>query len=247
MPGHIQIRRFDPDLVVEVTMVCDLKCNGCYAPTVFPRLGAEPDAFLSPERLGDAIAGVRQSVEDPPIPQIAVRGGEPALHPNLKGILGVLRPLALNLYLETNGNWILTQDKSLLGICASLKVIVKISFDSMHVITASDLARMCGFLDRHGVQWMVAITEASESEFQATRDKCKWIPDEKIFFQPKAFHQDSLIRPRLGVIHPNGHLSSGLSAKAGFLVHSLDTPSEPQGPNFKNARIERPYEQDWPG
>jgi MoaA/NifB/PqqE/SkfB family radical SAM enzyme len=209
-----EINEFKPDFIVEVTMVCDLKCKNCYAPTIIPRrVGALSGAFLSVGSLVAAISEIRQSRCDQLIPKIAVRGGEPALHPDLDGILNVLRPVALNLYLETNGNWIMGGNESLLDACQRLNVIAKISFDSMHSLKVSDLSQMCDILDRRGVQWMVAITEASEAEFQATRRLCPWVASEKIVFQPKVFDQDSLIRPRLGVIHPNGRIALHLTAK----------------------------------
>ena len=228
MPVQTQMGSFNPDLVVEVTMLCDLKCKGCYAPTLSP--DSPGSVFLQPDVLAAALAELRRSGPLALVPVVAIRGGEPTLHPALDRILGLLHPLAAGLYLETNGNWIFAQDNPLLELCARLNVIVKISFDSMHSLSASDLRRICDILDRVGVQWMIAITEASEAEFEVARNRCLWIPDEKIFFQPKAFRLDSLIKPGLGVIHPDGQLSSDLSVKPAFLAKALDTPPNIRAP-----------------
>jgi hypothetical protein len=208
---------FTPDLIVEATMVCDLKCKGCYAPTISQaQAPAYPSRYLPADVLAQVITSLSAATGERNLGIIAVRGGEPTLHPCIQDILDVLRPYADTLYLETNGNWILSGNESLLRHCKLRDVIVKISFDSMHSVTARGLRNMCIALDDFSLRWVVAITEATAADFLATRQRCHWIPQEQIIVQHKVLQLDQLVRPRLGVVHPDGRLTATLSAKPAF-------------------------------
>jgi len=208
--------RFQPDLIVETTMLCDRSCSGCYAPTILARRGsALPSDFLSLASLEGALATLAPNLADF-APVIAVRGGEPTLHPALLDLLSRLRQLTTNLYLETNGHWILKEDEALLQICKQVGVIVKISFDSMHTLKPHELHRACDKLDRNHVEWTVAITEATELAWHGTVTANQWLPLERAVFQPKAVDYTGLVKASIAVIRPDGAITSSVSMKTRF-------------------------------
>ncbi|WP_208349518.1 hypothetical protein [Pseudaestuariivita rosea] len=76
---------FDPELIVEVTSVCDLNCPGCYSPTLRTTEKPEitfaqyPDMFMLPRTLAQALFSLH------PAPRrLSLRGGEPSRHPLLE-------------------------------------------------------------------------------------------------------------------------------------------------------------------
>lgn len=209
---------FRPDLVIECTRLCDRGCKGCYAPNVIRRVDKSTTAdsrsglHLSPADLANALAELDTIGASFPI-SVAVRGGEPSLHPDLAALLSILGERARPVYVETHGRWIGVRDEFLLEACVERGVILKISFDAMHLIPVTELRRICDVADDYGAPWLVAITEATEADLQKTRRLCDWIPDERIVLQHKANHFSQLIQPRLGVLKPRGALESTLSVR----------------------------------
>ncbi len=209
------MRTFQPALLVEVTSVCDQKCPGCYSPTRLVNFGDKlnPDLFLSVEALRLAIANSN-------LPSsgvvVGVRGGEPTLHPDLREILGELASVSSSLYLETNGTIFLDPlaGSDLFRVCKDLGVIVKISFDSMHqTLTHERLQTLCERLNEKGVEWTVAVTEATEEDALRTLQSCPWVIPERVFFQKKARHAHELLFPSYGVIHIDGSINLGVFTK----------------------------------
>ena len=90
---------------------------------------------------------------------------------------------------------------------------MKISYDSMHGLSGKELMEITDYLDSRGGKYLIAITENTTKEFEATRNTAMWIEDAKILYQKKAKSIDDLIKPRLGVINTNGILSSDLNSK----------------------------------
>ena len=202
--------------------MCDLGCRGCYAPNLISTrsttelVDARPELFLSEDKLQQALdkiacqrAGFSFSA--------AVRGGEPSLHPNLAQLFRRLTTVAHPVYLETHGRWVGVRDTEVLRVCSRLGIVLKVSFDSMHCISSQELLRICDAADAQCVHYLVAITEPSEHDFRETRDKCRWIPDERIVVQRKATVSAQLIQPKLGVLTPNGNLAAGLSVRQEFV------------------------------
>ena len=102
---------FCPDLIVEVTSICDRACSGCYALNIvskkskmavyeqFQNLFLDSTVFSA--RLGE-IADSAQT--------ISFRGGEPTRHPFLSRLLELTADKTdSKIYLETHGRWVLDE------------------------------------------------------------------------------------------------------------------------------------------
>jgi len=226
-------RRFAPDLIVEATSVCDRQCPGCYAPNVVSResplklLAERPDLFLAPERLEEAL--LKLSPASLNWQTIGVRGGEPTRHPRLPDLLRCLgKHSPATLYLETHGRWLLAgsesdNQQSLLEAMRDTRTVIKISFDQMHGLSPMALREITGVLDRHAIDWCVAITEAREAAFMIARILCDWISDDQIIFQEKVTTAQRLIRPHSAVIRTNGQIASEVSTRIDFQVSEVPT------------------------
>lgn len=209
---------FTPDVVVEVTKACDRMCRGCYAPNILinsstpdhVRAGLAPSIFLEPLALETGLARLCGTST---VNGLAIRGGEPTLHPDLPLLLQKAAPYARSTYLETHGRWLVNPRAgdfrdNLMGALRRNSVILKISFDRMHQITAQKITDMVRIADAHGIRWTIAITEESESEAQNIRNEVDWVPDNQIFFQRKAKKSLDLVRPRLGTITSLGTIQA---------------------------------------
>lgn len=217
---------FNPDLVIEVTAVCNRACKGCYAPNVVSKDSAadliekEPSLFLDP----NVLQGVLISMQDGTPEIISIRGGEPTLHPGLPRILSTTRFFATSVVIETHGRWLLSRDRdayqSLIHSIIENNVKLKISFDSMHALKTDELQEIISFLETNSISYYVAITEEDVGKFITTRNSISWVRDEQIFFQKKASRSEDLIRPKFGVINSKGQLKDALNSK--FNVLSVD-------------------------
>lgn len=215
---------FHPDLVVETTSVCDRQCSGCYAPNIVSaedgaRLYAsKPGLFLLPSAF---VAILQETFGNTKVPVVALRGGEPSRHPEISQLLIIAACFSKKVILETHGRWVLDASKAsedLLNTCAHNSVVIKISFDKMHGLSRDNLYKITERLDHHGIQYMVAITEDTEKDFHETRALCDWIANSQITFQRKAYRQDDLISPKIGVVRVNGALVDALSAKTSLKI-----------------------------
>jgi organic radical activating enzyme len=215
------MKEFRPDLIVEVTGVCDRACVGCYAPNLVSNTNGEemyrarPEMFLKSDRLSEVLNEFNGNIDS-----IAIRGGEPSRHPYLADILRVAHEKSNQVYVETHAHWILDQNQSqsLLAACSELGTTIKISFDHMHGLSSEELKLITERLALSEVRWVVAITEENEEAFQLTRALCSWIPDKQIIFQKKATTMQELIVPKVGVIKLNGRFSRTFSVKSSFLL-----------------------------
>ena len=221
---------FVPDLVVEATSVCDRSCAGCYAPNVVSTddaqelLEQKPNLFIKQEALNRALSEIEKP-RDAKIRLIAVRGGEPTRHPQIAELLRVTAKFCSQLFLETHGRWILSKDefsKLVLDECFRLGVVIKLSFDKMHGGTNVPLRAMTTKLDELGIQYLIAITESTDAEFQLTRGLCDWVDDSKIIFQKKARKIEDLILPQIGVVRVDGSLARSLNARS-IMAESIST------------------------
>ena len=211
---------FLPDLVVEVTKACNKACNGCYAPNILVPKNIDteylntnyPGTFLSLTNLNDSLVQLDQSSLI-----IAVRGGEPSLHPKLGGILIMLSRKSRQVYLETHARWLLSKERSrykeLIQTISESKTIVKISFDSMHGMKVSELKEITTFLESVGIRYLVAITEETIEALLAAKASCDWISSDQIVFQFKGKTEQELIKPTVGVINVEGELKKSLTNK----------------------------------
>ena len=210
---------FNPDLIVEVTKVCNRACSGCYAPNVLSRessndlIKKDPGLYLNVADLQFAILSL--GIAAPRL--VSIRGGEPSLHPDLSGILNVLRFFSQEIVIETHGRWALNKSlptyQDLLTTVQFNKAKVKVSFDSMHGLSSDELLEIIFNLDGNGIEYLIAITEKSIEEFHETRKKVAWMEDSKIIYQPKAAKMDELYSPPMGVINSKGQLSGFLTEK----------------------------------
>lgn len=213
------MKTFNPDLVVEVTSVCNRACPGCYAPNVVSNKSAselmkkDSSLFLSLQSLNETIM-----FWDQELPKVlSIRGGEPSLHPELPFILKSFRFFSREIVIETHGRWLLAKNRSsyeeLIQTILEAGVVVKISYDSMHGLSGEELMEITDYLEFRGGKYLIAITESTTKEFEATRNTAMWIEDEKILYQKKAKGINELIKPRLGVINASGILTSDLNSK----------------------------------
>lgn len=209
---------FIPDLIVEVTGACNKACVGCYAPNVVTNEGAEtlfekrPELFLSIMGLNNAMSELRAW------PGItAIRGGEPSIHPKISTLLMITSNKSDQVYLETHGRWLLPQNlhayRELIQTIKEKNIIVKISFDKMHGMKEAELRKITKFLDQSGIEYRIAITEASLADYLITRELCQWISDEKIIFQQKVTSESELVKPLIGTINVRGELKKALTHK----------------------------------
>ena len=209
---------FKPDLIIEATKVCDRKCVGCYAPNDFGRFG-ENSAAASVN-----IMALQQSLHalnlNKRLELIAVRGGEPTLHPQLEGVLDLALEFAKQVAVETHGRWLLYEDVQSVKTLSAVKkqgVVVKISFDRMHGLSRVDLRKMTLRLDAIAVPWWIAITELNSEAMVNTRNQMGWVADSQIIFQNLATARHELIEPKYGVISVNAQLKSTVTVKASFV------------------------------
>lgn len=213
------MKTFNPDLVIEVTSACNRACSGCYAPNVVSNKAAgelmklDSGLFLSLQSLNQTLM-----FWDQELPQIlSVRGGEPSLHPELPSILKSFKFFSDEIVVETHGRWLLAKNRSsyeeLIQVSLDCKIIIKLSYDSMHGLSAEELREITDYLEARGGKYLIAITENTIKEYEAIRSTAMWIEDGKILYQKKAKSVDELIKPRLGVINTKGILSSSLNSK----------------------------------
>ncbi len=211
---------FQPDLVVEVTKVCDQACKGCYAPNVLLNKAtvASENLYLDPESLEKILASLdKRGLAET---TFAIRGGEPSLHPQLPAILKTIGRISSKTYLETHARWILTTltkngnaTQDILAACRENQIKIKISFDKMHSLNVSDLQKITSRLADAKIDFALAITASDEEDFLSVRNLCTWVPNNKINFQKKATSASELIEPRIGVVGVNGDLKKHLASK----------------------------------
>lgn len=153
---------FVPDLIIEVTNGCNMICKGCYAPNV---LVAESDKgkktaiHLTLEKLKHNWGS--ENV----IKTVSVRGGEPSINPQLPDILEFLASKVENVYLETNGTWIL-ENPTLLASVVNTKTHVKLSIDKMHSSKENKFGQWLEKLSSVTANVCVAVTEPTFESFQ---------------------------------------------------------------------------------
>jgi hypothetical protein len=231
MPGTSQIppEGFHPDLVVEATNVCDRVCPGCYAPNVLAKPGATaaPRAavFLDPHHLWTLLAELSSWVRKP-LGIVAIRGGEPTLHPQVHELIAAAAAHALEVYLETHGRWLLQDDvpgrwRELLATLRRTGATLKVSFDSMHGLAVHELAAITAQLDGAGIPYVIAITEATPTAFEVTARVLPSTLSGRLLYQRKATRLSELVCPPLGVISAAGTLTSTLTAKRSFRAEAL--------------------------
>ncbi len=210
---------FKPDLVIETTSVCDRMCKGCYAPNVVSEedggrlYASSPNLFISPAVMAKTIQNRLGSNK---VACTALRGGEPSRHPELGQLLGIAASFSGVVYLETHGRWILQQSEQSLGIlqsCSRHAVVVKISFDRMHGLSAAQLRAITDRLTSLDIHFAVAITEVKEELLLKTRSLCDWIPDGQIVFQKKSLDGSDLIVPDFGVMRVDGAFGKTVNSK----------------------------------
>lgn len=214
---HPYYQEFRPDLIVEVTSVCDRACPGCYAPNLISKRKGEdllrlnPKLFLSAPALSLALSQMSR------LDMMTFRGGEPSKHPALDELLRIARQYCSSIFLETHGRWILNEDGAdLLSVCRDLGIILKVSFDKMHGLSREDLRAISTKLSKLGIRHCVAITESTFEEFLKMRGECQWLEDHEVIYQKKASQLKELVRPKIGVLKVDGTLMGNLTAKASF-------------------------------
>lgn len=212
-----RMNTFQPDLIIEVTGACNRACAGCYAPNVVAKDASEvfekrPELFIKSVALNNALSEIVT-----PVCIAAIRGGEPTLHPEIATLLKTTATRANHVFLETHGRWLMAEDfipyMELLEVIKTSGIIVKISFDKMHGLKTDELQRMTHFLNWHDVDYRIAITEPTLTDYMVTRSMCSWISDNKIIYQPKASIADELVKPTIGTINVRGDLKKTLTHK----------------------------------
>ncbi len=219
-PAPLYQTDFAPDLVIEVTSICDRACHGCYANNILAKGDKATVAKKFPQlflKLSDLTSNLH-ALETSPA-SLSFRGGEPTRHPELHRILEIASsstPSKKN-YLETHGRWLFNDDnKDLLDAIAKTGTIVKISHDSMHELSTEDLKKITDLLISKDIEFLIAITENSYNEFLKCRNDIAFVQNEKIVFQQKAQFDHELLKPKIGVISCDGTLKKTLNSKIGF-------------------------------
>lgn len=215
---------FSPDILVEVTRACDRMCRGCYAPNIFVRsTGRQQDrskfdasVFLDPAELDAALKNLCNSSN---VRELAIRGGEPTLHPRLAEILRIAATYAQTIFLETHGRWLATDSADcrdqIIGAIRETDAVIKLSYDRMHRVSAKKMMELIHVAETHEIRWTLAITEESECAALSVRNTVEWAPDNQIFFQRKVSRASELIRPRLGTITSVGRIQARPTNKFG--------------------------------
>lgn len=220
--------KFRPEVIVEVTMVCDRACSGCYAPNLISHNDSEavsqlhPELFIKPDVLHNRLSEITSSISRQ-LTSLSFRGGEPAKHPKLPALIERALRFTRQLFIESHAEWVLPRQENAVtdggGVIEALahrKVVLKISFDSMHDMSAHVLRELLQYLDRRHVNWLVAITELNRERFDERRMLCNWVPDSKIVFHTKAVRSSELYVPPLGTIRPDGKHLGLLSTRKRF-------------------------------
>lgn len=204
---------FVPDIVVEVTRACDRLCRGCYAPNLLVRSQTDvhnlakkyDSAFIEPDVLNKILNEISRNEV---IKNIAIRGGEPTLHPQISKIITYLSEFSKTRYLETHGRWLENSSpafrENLLQAIQISKTVIKFSYDKMHQISSQKIAEFINIAEKRKIKWVLAITEESEASGMFVRNTIPWVPDNLIFFQYKVTQASDLIQPRLGTITSEG-------------------------------------------
>jgi organic radical activating enzyme len=207
---------FSPDVIVEVTGACNRVCAGCYAPNVVSKEGVQslfekqPQLFIGIIAINNAFnhLGGYSNV-------IAIRGGEPSLHPKLPILLRIASTKGRSVFLETHGRWLLPESiaeyKELIEYIKKDRIIIKISFDKMHGLKKEELQTITDFLNSNNINYRIAVTESTFAEYMLTRSLCSWISDDKIIFQLKASSESELIKPNIGTINVRGEIQRTLT------------------------------------
>lgn len=219
---------FRPELIVEVTVVCDRACLGCYAPNVIVKndhdltFKERPGFYLHQETLLTKLNKITSTINRP-LSSLAFRGGEPTCHPQLPDLIKIGLQYTDQLFVESHGRWVLSTSpdtgidiQQVLTALNQPNVVLKVSFDSMHKISNIELEEALDVFDRNGVKWLVAITESGEQQLAEQRARCSWVPDSRIVFQKKALSAFELYSPPFGVIRSGGEHANALSVRTNF-------------------------------
>ncbi len=208
---------FTPDLVVEVTSVCDLNCPGCYSPTLRTTEDPEktyrehPEMFLSADQLREAVLGMPIQPES-----MSLRGGEPSRHPELASVIEVAAETTSKVWVETHARWLADDSprrRRWVEVLRATNTIVKVSFDKMHHLRTDVLQRITDTLEAENLRWMIAITEPDLPSFERTRQRCHWVGDERIHFQQWVTDHRLLVHPPLGTLTVVGQVQAHPTAK----------------------------------
>jgi|GEM_PF-790661 len=234
---------FEPDLIIEVTNLCDRQCHGCYAPNTINPDGAE---FLDSLGLNSAVKKLPPSYRGN-LNKVAIRGGEPSLHPNIGPLLSqIASELKLKrgaLHFETHGRWNQETEEKLLPYLQDLGVVVKVSFDSMHEVKNEDLESRLSWLKKNDVAFKIAVTELTAelaAEQKATcMERMSFLIYDDFIFQAKATKTKSLVKPSFGIIKSNGEYAKELSSRfkelsvsASITLPTSTTTGEPAQVNW---------------
>lgn len=216
--------KFSPDLIIEATSVCDRSCPGCYAPNVVSKGSAEkfllekPELFIDPKMLLELFSNLIVDGKQK-LGLVSIRGGEPTRHPHLASIVEMASKFSKSVFIETHGRWILKPEafnQSLLEVCKATGATIKLSFDKMHGADNMPLQKITDYLEKNNINFIIAITEYTESDFLMSRALCGWIPDKNIIFQKKSRSANDLIKPTIGVVKVNGTFSQILNSRVSF-------------------------------
>lgn len=203
-----QTEEFRPDLIIEATNVCNKYCKACYAPNVEVKSGRE--SYLSLDQLNFALDSLLFLNQ---LRSISIRGGEPTLNKDIDHIICRLEKLNLEkIYLETNGDWIHENNPLLLKLENS-KVIIKLSTDKMHTVSAPIITKRVELLRSHKLNFILAVTEDSLNKCVEFVNEYYPNLDASFIFQIKAYSINELIQPTYGVLNSKGLLNKSLTTK----------------------------------
>lgn len=200
--------RFCPDLVVEVTNACNLQCDGCYATNILITKKRHSNVtHLSSNHFRQKI----RSFTEESLPRdsvIAFRGGEPSLSPEISELLIIASTVSNNVYLESNGLWLLEKNTSYSHLISTLlktAATLKLSFDNLHHTSTKTAEQIINKAKFFSLPVCFGITAHTPKEFTSLVDKFS-LHDAKVFYQPFVSNKSELTPPKLGLIKQNGSL-----------------------------------------
>lgn len=200
---------FIPQLIVETTNACNMRCKGCYAENILINKGNKNKIKnLSPKKLANNLNEIfEKNSSNNPI--ITFRGGEPSLAPNIDEMINIASEYSNKVYLESNGLWLLEKSSKYEKLIETLKKtesVLKLSFDNLHNSKKVLTKKIIQAAKAHNLTLSFGITASSKNEYINIIEKLALPNDSIFYYQPLVKTTKELRPPELGVIKQNGEI-----------------------------------------
>ncbi|MBI2344282.1 MAG: EamA family transporter [Deltaproteobacteria bacterium] len=166
-PQRYHLKKFSPDLIIEIIKLCNMRVGGCYSENRFTRETtlsedellrlAEQRKILPQETLVQYLNACQ------PGQRVALRGGELTLYPALGKILRPFAERGVRFILETNGLWMLRDNgPKLHEWCTLPNLEIKLSTGPMHNTSLQLITKALEVVPRPALSF--AITTLTQKE-----------------------------------------------------------------------------------